>query len=80
LRLGRLLGRTTPPVFIHHPLIGKPSGEKLSKAAGDTGVGELREGGVTPAAVLGRAAWLTGLMDRPCDLTPQELAGLFGAG
>ena len=80
LRLGRLLGRKTPPVFVHHPLIRKPSGEKLSKAAGDTGVRVLRERGATPASVLGRAAWLTGLTDRPRDLGPEELAGLFGAG
>ncbi len=80
VRLGRLLGRATPPVFMHHPLIRKPSGEKLSKAAGDTGVRELRARGVEPAAVLGRAAWLTGLIDRPRDLGPEELAGLFGAG
>ena len=80
LRLGRLLGRATPPVFIHHQLIRKPSGEKLSKAAGDTGVRELRERGMTPASVLGRAAWLTGLTDRPGDLAPEELAALFGAG
>jgi glutamyl-Q tRNA(Asp) synthetase len=78
LRLGRLLGRTTPPVFLHHQLIRKPSGEKLSKAAGDAGVRILRERGATPASVLGRAAWLTGLMDRPRDLFPEELAGLFG--
>ena len=80
LRLGRLLGRTMPPVFLHHPLIRKPSGEKLSKAAGDTGVRVLRERGATPASVLGRAAWLTGLTDRPRDLAPEELAGLFGGG
>jgi glutamyl-tRNA synthetase/glutamyl-Q tRNA(Asp) synthetase len=79
LRLGRLLGRATPPVFLHHPLIRQPSGEKLSKAAGDTGVRVLRERGATPASVLGRAAWLTGLIDRPRDLVPEELAGLFGA-
>src|SRR5919198_3927817 len=37
LRLGRLLGRSRPPAFVHHPLIRKTSGEKLSKSAGDTG-------------------------------------------
>jgi glutamyl-tRNA synthetase/glutamyl-Q tRNA(Asp) synthetase len=79
LRLGRLLRGTTPPVFLHHHLIGKPSGEKLSKAAGDTGVRVLRERGATAASVLGRAAWLTGLLDRPRDLPQEELAGLFGA-
>ena len=78
LRLARLLGRTTPPVFIHHQLIRKPSGEKLNKAAGDTGVRVLREQGATAASVLGRAAWLIGLMDRPRDLAPEQLAGLFG--
>jgi glutamyl-tRNA synthetase/glutamyl-Q tRNA(Asp) synthetase len=79
LRLGRLLGRSTPPVFLHHPLIRKPSGEKLSKAASDTGVRELRAQGMSPGAVLGRAAWLTGVIERPRDLGPEELAGLFGA-
>ena len=80
LRLGRLLGRAMPPVFLHHPLIRKSSGEKLSKAAGDTGVRELRARGEVPAAVLGRAAWLTGLIDGPRALGPEELAGLFQAG
>jgi glutamyl-tRNA synthetase/glutamyl-Q tRNA(Asp) synthetase len=77
LRLGRMLGRDRPPVFLHHPLIRKPDGAKLSKSSGDTGIGELRRAGATPGAVLGRAAWLTGLSDGPRDLTPGELAGLF---
>jgi glutamyl-Q tRNA(Asp) synthetase len=80
LRLGRLLGPSSPPVYLHHPLIRKASGEKLSKAAADTGVRELRAQGMAPAAVLGRAAWLTGVIDRPWDLCPEELAGLFGGG
>jgi glutamyl-tRNA synthetase/glutamyl-Q tRNA(Asp) synthetase len=77
LRLGHMLGRERPPVFLHHPLIRKPDGAKLSKSSGDTGIGELRRAGATPGAVLGRAAWLTGLIDGPRDLTPGELAGLF---
>jgi glutamyl-tRNA synthetase/glutamyl-Q tRNA(Asp) synthetase len=32
LRLARLLGRTTVPRFLHHPLILSPGGAKLSKA------------------------------------------------
>ena len=31
--------------FLHHPLIRRPDGRKLSKSAGDTGVRELRGGG-----------------------------------
>ncbi|HEY7634426.1 MAG TPA: hypothetical protein VH763_02690 [Gemmatimonadales bacterium] len=30
LRLTRLLGRSVPPVFLHHPLIFKPGGAKLN--------------------------------------------------
>lgn len=56
IRLARMLGRPVPPVFLHHPLILKPGGSKLSKAEGDTGVRELRQGGVAPAAVLAEAA------------------------
>ena len=46
--LGRMLGRERPPVFLHHPLIRKENGAKLSKSSGDTGVRELRAAGATP--------------------------------
>jgi glutamyl-tRNA synthetase/glutamyl-Q tRNA(Asp) synthetase len=77
VRLGRLLGRDTPPAFIHHPLILKPDGSKLSKSAGDTGIRELRDAGLGPAAVLGRAAALSGLISQPRPLDVAELASLF---
>jgi glutamyl-tRNA synthetase/glutamyl-Q tRNA(Asp) synthetase len=77
LRLGRLLRREPPPVFLHHRLIIKPGGAKLSKATGDTGIRELRRAGITPDTVLGRAAWLTGLLEQPGALRPGELARLF---
>jgi glutamyl/glutaminyl-tRNA synthetase len=77
IRLGRLLGRERPPVFLHHPLISKPDGAKLSKASGDTGIRELRRAGVRAAAVLGRAAWMTGLLDRPRDVPAADLVELF---
>jgi glutamyl-tRNA synthetase/glutamyl-Q tRNA(Asp) synthetase len=80
IRLGRLLGRAAPPVFLHHPLIRKPGGQKLSKAARDTGIRELRGSGVSPAEALGRAAFLTGLQPRPEPLEPHDLANLFGGG
>jgi glutamyl-tRNA synthetase/glutamyl-Q tRNA(Asp) synthetase len=56
LRLARLLGRTRRPLFLHHPLIVKPGGEKLSKASGDTGVREMRAAGMTAAEVIGAAS------------------------
>ena len=61
IRLRRMLDGSPPPVYLHHPLIRKPGGEKLSKSSGDTGIRELRAAGATPAAVLGQAAHLTGL-------------------
>lgn len=58
VRLARLLGRDEPPTFLHHALIRRPDGSKLSKSAGDTGVRELRAAGWTAAAVRERAARL----------------------
>jgi glutamyl-Q tRNA(Asp) synthetase len=55
IRLARLLGRTEPPVFLHHPLIMKAPGQKLSKSDGDTGIRDLRARGLTPHDVLARA-------------------------
>ncbi|MHB8837548.1 MAG: glutamate--tRNA ligase family protein [Gemmatimonadaceae bacterium] len=66
--LARLLGRRHPLHFMHHPLVRHPDGAKLSKSAGDTGVRELREAGVTSDEVIGRAARMAGLQvdDAPC--------------
>ncbi len=77
IRLARMLGRVRQPVFLHHPLIRKEGGAKLSKSSGDTGIRELRRAGATPEAVLGRAAWLTGLRDRARELSVKDLPSLF---
>jgi glutamyl-tRNA synthetase/glutamyl-Q tRNA(Asp) synthetase len=77
IRLSRMLGRERPPVFLHHPLIRKDGGAKLSKSSGDTGIRELRRAGASPEAVLGRAAWLTGLLDRPRDVGAEDVGSLF---
>jgi glutamyl-tRNA synthetase/glutamyl-Q tRNA(Asp) synthetase len=77
LRLARLLGRERPPVFLHHPLLRKPDGAKLSKASGDAGIRELRSAGASPESVLGLAASRIGLLAEPGDLRPADLATLF---
>jgi glutamyl-tRNA synthetase/glutamyl-Q tRNA(Asp) synthetase len=61
IRLARMLGRADPPRFLHHPLVLKEKGEKLSKSDRDTGVRDLRRLGLTPAEVIGRAAAAVGL-------------------
>ena len=76
LRLGRLLGRNDPPLYFHHPLIVKPSGEKLSKSSGDTGVRELRAAGLTAAEVIGRAAAAAGLVAPRTRVSAADVQGL----
>ena len=75
--LAQLLGRSTPPVFLHHPLIMGPLGEKLSKSAGDSGVRELRQRGFGPEDVIGRAAAAIGLIDTPRPVPASSVASLF---
>ncbi len=77
IRLARLLGRTEPPAFLHHSLLLKPSGDKLSKAARDTGLRDLRERGTSPAAVLGEAAFRTGLIPTARPVSAADLPSLF---
>jgi glutamyl/glutaminyl-tRNA synthetase len=79
LRLARLAGRQTPPAFVHHALIMKSPSQKLSKADGDSGIGDLRSAGWSAAQVIGCAAALAGLTPRPDPLTAQDLPRVFGA-
>lgn len=60
IRLGRLLGRAAPPTFLHHGLVRRPDGSKLSKSAGDTAIRELRAAGRSAQDVLAMAAEATG--------------------
>ncbi len=78
VRLARLLGRPTPPRFLHHPLVRRASGRKLSKADGDTAVRSLLGAGATPAELFGRAARLAGLRADDSPVEPADLGALFG--
>jgi len=77
LRLARLLGRAKPPTFLHHPLIRKPDGSKLSKADGDTSVRSLLAAGRAPAELFGEAAAAVGLLDAPRPVPADALSELF---
>lgn len=61
IKLARLLGRDTPPRFLHHALIMKSADQKLSKADHDTSVRDMRASGLTPEDVIGRALHAAGL-------------------
>ncbi len=52
IRIARLLGRTEPPTFLHHPLIMKSAGQKLSKSDGDSGIRDLRARGWSAREVI----------------------------
>ncbi len=65
LALARLLGDAPPPLYLHHPLILKPNGDKLSKANRDTSVRELRAAGHSPETLFGRAVAALGLVPDP---------------
>jgi glutamyl-tRNA synthetase/glutamyl-Q tRNA(Asp) synthetase len=51
IRIARLLGRTVPAEFRHHPLIMRTPTQKLSKSDGDTAVRDLRARGWTAEQV-----------------------------
>jgi glutamyl/glutaminyl-tRNA synthetase len=77
VRLARLLGREAPPLFLHHPLVRKTSGAKLSKANDDTAVRSLLDAGHSPSALFGMAAQIAGLRPDAAPIDGHELARLF---
>jgi glutamyl-tRNA synthetase/glutamyl-Q tRNA(Asp) synthetase len=77
IQLARVLGRETPPEFLHHALVMKSETQKLSKADRDTSVRDLHARGWTAASVIGRAAASVGLVDVERPLSAGEVAGLF---
>lgn len=77
IQLARLLGRITPPRFLHHPLVMKSVAQKLSKADRDTSVRDLRREGWAASAVIGRAAASIGLVATERPLNASDVAGLF---
>ena len=79
IMLARMLGRSEPPRFLHHPLIMKPGGEKLSKANRDSGIRELRAAGHAPAEILGRAACLGQLLRTERPVSPGELGRIVSS-
>jgi len=59
--LYRALGLDCVPRYCHLPLIVGPDGRRLAKRHGDSRVDTYRDLGVPPEAIIGLAAWLSGL-------------------
>jgi len=66
-----------PPGFVHVPLVLGHDGERLSKRHGATAIGEQREHGVSPEAVIGRLAESLGLVEPGTALSARELVPSF---
>ena len=78
IHLARMLGRAVPVQFLHHPLLLRPSGQKLSKSSADVGVRELRAAGASAAEVIGRAAAAVGLQGSARPVSATDVVRLFG--
>lgn len=76
IQLARLLGRSDPPQFLHHPLVMKTPTQKVSKADNDTSVRELRAAGLTPEDVIGRAAAAAGLIDGARPVSARDVSDI----
>lgn len=77
LRLARLIGRTRPIAFAHHPLVMKSADQKLSKSDGATGIDALRAAGWPPARVIGHAAARVGLLAKERPLGADDVGAMF---
>lgn len=55
IQLARMLGRSVPAAFLHHPLVMKTPDQKLSKSDGDSGIRDMRAAGRSPEEVLNLA-------------------------
>lgn len=75
LYLYRLLGLKSPE-FAHIPMLMSGDGRRLSKRDADMGLDALRER-FSAEEILGRLAWLGGMLDRPEPVRARELVGVF---
>jgi glutamyl/glutaminyl-tRNA synthetase len=77
IALARSLGRSRPPVYVHHPLVMKSATQKLSKSDGDTAVRDRRANGARPEQLIAEAARLVGLHVRSPTLAARDVGNLF---
>lgn len=75
--LARLLGHTTPPKYLHHTLLVDETGQKLSKRFFSESLAEMRQNGAKAEEILGRAAWLGGLLPAYRTLFAKDAPSLF---
>lgn len=72
-----LLGRSCPPLFLHHPLIRDERGRKLSKRFHAESISSLLKAGKTPAEIIGDTAFHCGLSQTNTPMSADQAIGIF---
>ena len=76
LHLFQTLGFEAPS-YIHHPLLINEDGQRLCKRDKSLDLGYLREKHVTPEEIIGRLAYLAGIIPEPTPTLPKDLLPFF---
>jgi glutamyl-tRNA synthetase len=79
IALGRALGLSVP-AFAHVPLVLSPAGERLAKRTRPASLASLREGGISPEAVVGALGASAGLCPPGARLPAAALIAGFDLG
>lgn len=77
IALMELMGRETPPKYLHHPLIVDDSGKKLSKREKAHSIRQDREAGISPQELLGRVLFKAGIRGVPSPIDLDEALDLI---
>ena len=78
IALSQALGRKTPPLFFHHPLISDPTGKKLSKRDHVASIRGERDAGISPETILGEICTAADILPQFQPLSFEEAAKKLG--
>jgi glutamyl-tRNA synthetase len=65
------------PRFAHVPLVIGPDGKRLAKRHGESRIAQFRAAGLPPERVVGWAAWRSGQIDQPREISARDLLAHF---
>jgi glutamyl-tRNA synthetase len=68
------------PRFAHVPLVIGADGRRLAKRHGESRIAQFRTAGVSPECVVGWAAWRSGQLAAPGEISAREMIAAFDVG
>lgn len=77
VQLAKILGQRHRAQFVHHPLIMDTAGKKLSKRDLATSIRQERQDGLSREEIIGKAAWLGGIVSEPRPLSLEDVERIF---